>query len=279
MILIADAGSSKTSWILVNNERMIIGKFESGGLNPTVFDEDTLSKNIARNAELMNHAPYIREIYLYGSGVSEKNTQEKLNKILSELFDKAEIHIFTDMIAAVRATAGNAPGIVSILSTGSNSCYFDGNDIVETVGYMGYLLMDDASGNWFGKQLLRDYYFKKMPKQLRQQFKNEYKIDTKKVLEHLYNKPQPNVFLAGFAPFMQDHYKSPYIKALLTRGFEQFVTQELSTYDHYKDLPLHFVGPIAFFFQKELIEVIEKEGLKLGKIIRNPIEELIDFHV
>ncbi len=279
MILIADAGSTKTSWLMVNNERMIIGKFESGGLNPTVFDEETLSKNIARNSEMFSHAPYIREIYLYGSGVDDPKAYEKLYKVLSGLFDKADIHIYSDMLAAARATAGDQPGIVSILGTGSNSCYYDGSEIVKSIGFMGYLLMDDASGNWFGKQLLRDYYFKKMPKQIRQQFKKEYKVDSKTVITNLYQKPQPNTYLASFAPFMKQHYKSKYIKDLLTRGFEKFVTQELSAYDQYQELPLHFNGSIAYVFQKELLEVLDKYGLKAGKIIKNPVEELINYHV
>lgn len=279
MILIADAGSTKTAWMMVNNERMIIGKFESGGLNPTVFDNETMSKNIARNNEILQHAHYIREIHMYASGVDDPIARQKLEKVLSGIFDKAQINIYSDMLAAARATAGKAPGLVSILGTGSNSCYYDGKEIVKSIGFMGYLLMDDASGNWFGKQLLRDYFFNKMPKQIRQQFKSEYKIKADKVITNLYQKPQPNTYLASFAPFMKKHYKSKYIKDLLYRGFEQFITEELAAYDNYRELPLHFNGSIAYIFQKELLEVIEKHGLKAGKIIKNPVEELIDFHV
>ena len=279
MILIADAGSTKTAWMMLNNERMIIGQFESGGLNPTVFDQETMSKNIARNNEILQHAHFIKEIYMYASGVDDQVAREKLEKVLSGIFDKANISIYSDMLAAARATAGNEPGLVSILGTGSNSCYYDGKGIVKSIGYMGYLLMDDASGNWFGKQLLRDYFFKRMPKQLRQQFKNEYKINSKKVLTALYQNPQPNTYLAAFAPFMKQHYKSKYIKDLLYRGFEQFITQELAAYEQYRELPLHFNGSIAYFFQKELLEVIEKHGLIAGKIVKNPVQDLIDFHV
>ncbi len=279
MILIADAGSTKTAWMMVNNERMIIGKFESGGLNPTVFDNETMSKNIARSNEILQHAHYIKEIHMYASGVDDVVAHQKLKKVLSGIFDKAEINIYSDMLAAARATAGNEPGLISILGTGSNSCYYDGKDIVKSIGYMGYLLMDDASGNWFGKQLLRDYFFKRMPKQIKQQFKSEYKINPEKVLTALYQKPQPNTYLASFAPFMKQHYKSKYIKDLLYRGFEQFVTQELAAYEQYRELPLHFNGSIAYNFQKELLEVIEKHGLIPGKIIKNPVQQLIDFHV
>ncbi len=279
MILIADAGSTKTRWIMVNNERMVVGNFESAGLNPTVFNEETMNKNIARNNELLNHAHYIKKIYFYGSGVDDKTAYKKMINVLSGIFDRAEIEIYSDMLAAARATAGYEEGIVSIMGTGSNSCYYDGKEIIKTNGYFGYLLMDDASGNWFGKQLLRDYFFDRMPKQLKQKFKKEYNVDEKKIIERLYHKPQPNTFLATFAPFMSKHYKSPYIKDLLIRGFDKFISQELSGYEKYKEIPLHFNGSIAFQFQKELKSVIEKYGLITGKIVKDPVKELINYHL
>lgn len=279
MILIADAGATKTFWILVNDERMVVGKFHSGGLNPTVFDKVTLSKNIAQNAEILAHAPYIKEIYLYGSGVDDSVAYDRLNEVLAELFDNAKIHIYSDLLAAARATAGKEEGIVMITGTGSNSCYYDGQEIVKSIGYFGYILMDDASGNWFGKQLLRDYLFGIMPKQLRQQFKSEYKIKADKIIKNLYQKPQPNTYLASFAPFMSAHYKSGYIKDLLLKGFEKLVTEQLPAYKQYKDVPIHFNGSIAYHFKTELIEVLNKHQLKIGKIIKDPLEELIDFHV
>jgi len=279
MILIADAGSTKTSWVMVNSERMLVGKFESGGLNPTVFDKDTLSKNIARNNEMFNHAPYIQKIYLYSAGVDDNDSHDKLHKVLTGLFDKAEVEIYSDMLAAARATAGDEEGIVSILGTGSNSCYYDGNEIKKTIGYFGYILMDDASGNWFGKQLLRDYIFDKMPKQIKQQFKQQFKLTPEEIISNVYQSSQPNTYLASFSPFMSEHYKSRYIKDLLFRGFENFVTQELSAYENYKELPLHFNGSIAYYFQKELKEVIDKHGLMLGKVIKDPIEELVNYHM
>ena len=279
MILIADAGSTKTRWVLVNNERMLIGKFESAGLNPTVFDEETLSKNIARNTQLLNYAGYIKEIYFYGSGLDDEESYKKMNKVLSELFDKAQINLYSDMLAAARATAGKESGIISIIGTGSNSGFYDGEKYTETIGYFGYLLMDDASGNWFGKQLLRDYFYKKMPENISKKFKQEYKIDEKDILTKIYHKPQPNTFLATFSPFMSKHYKSDYIKNLLTRGFTIFVEEQLSAYEQYRDVPLHFNGSIAYFFQKELLEVLKKNNLKVGKIIQDPVEELIDYHL
>jgi N-acetylglucosamine kinase-like BadF-type ATPase len=258
---------------------MVIGKFESAGLNPTVFDEETLSKNVARNTELLNHAPYIKQIYFYGSGVDDLIAREKMNKVLSEMFDKANVEIFSDMLAAARATAGNEEGIVSILGTGSNSAYYNGKEIVNSNGYFGYILMDDASGNWFGKQLLRDYFFNRMPKQLKQKFKQAYKLDEKKIITNLYQKKQPNTYLAGFSPFMYEHYRSKYIKDLLYRGFEKFVTQQLFSYPKHKELPLHFNGSIAYIFQKELLDVIKDNNLIPGKIVKDPVEELINYHV
>ena len=279
MILIADAGSTKTAWRLVNNERMLVGDFESGGLNPTVFDEETLTKNIARSSELLNHAAFIKKIFLYGAGTDEPSAKEKLQKVLGEIFDHASLEVYNDLLAAARATAGKEKGIVSIMGTGSNTCYYDGKEIVKSIGGFGYLLMDDASGNWFGKQLLRDYYFNKMPINLRREFKKSYNLNEDSLIRDLYHSPQPNTFLASFAPFMSRYYRSKYVKELLTKGFELLIGYQLSAYEQYKDVPLHFNGSIAYHFQEELLQVIQKHNLIPGKIIKNPLEELVNFHV
>ncbi len=279
MILIADAGSTKTAWRLVNNERMLVGDFESGGLNPTVFDEETLTKNIARSSELLNHAAFIKKIFLYGAGTDEPSAKEKLQKVLGEIFDHASLEVYNDLLAAARATAGKEKGIVSIMGTGSNTCYYDGKEIVKSIGGFGYLLMDDASGNWFGKQLLRDYYFNKMPINLRREFKKSYNLNEDSLTRDLYHSPQPNTFLASFAPFMSRYYRSKYVKELLTKGFELLIGYQLSAYEQYKDVPLHFNGSIAYHFQEELLQVIQKHNLIPGKIIKNPLEELVNFHV
>lgn len=278
MKLITYAGSGKTSWALVNNEGVLIGKFEAGGLNPMIYDKETMSKNIARNSEMLHHAHYIKEIHFYGTGLTDKAAIEKIQLVLNEIFDQAKINIHTELLAAARVTAGNKAGIVSVLETGSNSGFYDGEKIIKSVGHFGYLLMDEASENWFGKQLLRNYFFDKMPKNLSQLFKQEFDVNEKNVVTHLYQKPQPNTYLASFSSFMKNHYKSKYIKSLLLRGFDKFITQQLSTYKNYKEIPLHFVGPIAYHFQTELKEIIRKHQLIEGKIIKNQLEELVKYH-
>jgi len=279
MKLIADAGSTKTDWRLINSEGIVIGTFESGGLNPIVFDDDTLKMNLARSGELFDFVESITEVHLYGAGTDEPHAQARLHAILSNVFDKAAISINDDLLAAARATAGKEPGLVVILGTGSNSGYYDGSRIRKTVGHFGYVLMDDASGNWFGRQLIRDYYFEKMPQKLRRQFKTKYNLDENYIKTNIYQSEQPNTFLAQYSLFMHENYDERYIKKLLLRGFTEFMEGEMYAYRQYKDeLPVHFSGSIAFFYQKELREAVKNTGWKLGKIIRKPLDYLVNFH-
>ncbi len=280
MKLIADAGSTKTDWRLINSEGIVIGTFESGGLNPVVFDDDTLKMNLARSGELFDFVDSISEVHLYGAGTDEPTAQARLQQILSNVFDRAKICINDDLLAAARATAGKEPGLVVILGTGSNSGYYDGKRIKKTIGHLGYVLMDDASGNWFGKQLIRDYYFEKMPQLLRRKFKSKLNIDENYLKTHIYQSDQPNAFLASYSLFMHENYDERYIKKLLLRGFTEFMENEMYAYRQHKEtLPVHFSGSIAFFYQKELREAVKKTGWKLGKIIRKPLDYLINYHV
>ncbi len=280
MKLIADAGSTKTDWRLVNNEGIVVGAFESGGLNPIVFNDDTLRLNLAASGELFDFVDNVSEVHLYGAGSDEPKAHKRLQNILEEVFEKARINIYDDLLAAARATAGKEPGLVAILGTGSNSGYYDGEKIVKTIGHFGYVLMDDASGNWFGRQLIRDYYFERMPQRLRRIFKKDFNIDEDHIKRNLYQSKQPNAFLASYSIFMHENYDERYIKKLLHSGFEKFLTEEMHAYEQWKEeLPLHFVGSIAYFYQKELKEALRNTGWKTGKIIRKPLDYLVEFHI
>jgi N-acetylglucosamine kinase-like BadF-type ATPase len=280
MKLVADAGSTKTDWRLINSEGIVIGTFESGGLNPIVFDDDTLKMNLARSGELFDFIDSISEVYLYGAGTDEPHAQARLKEILGNVFENAQIYIHDDLLAAARATLGKEAGLVAILGTGSNSGYYDGKKIKKTIGHFGYVLMDDASGNWFGKELIRDYYFEKMPQKLRKEFKTKFKLDENYLKTHIYQSDQPNAFLAQYSIFMHENYGERYIKKLLLRGFTRFMENEMHAYRQYKDeLPVNFSGSIGYFYQKELREAVRNTGWRLGKIIRKPLDYLVNFHI
>ncbi len=280
MKLIGDAGSTKTDWRLINNEGLVIGSFESGGLNPVVFGDETLRLNLARGGDLFDFVGKISEIHLYGAGSDEPEAHKRLEDILRNVFEIENVNIYDDLLAAARATAGNESGIVAILGTGSNSGFYNGKRIVKTVGHLGYVLMDDASGNYFGKQLIRDYYFEIMPVRVRRKFKQEYNLDANYLKKNIYNSAQPNAFLASYSVFMSENYNERYIKKLLKRGFDLFMREEMQAYKKYKeDFPVHFVGSIAYFYQKELKESVKEAGWQLGKIIRKPLDELVKYHL
>ncbi len=280
MKLIGDAGSTKTDWRLINNEGLVIGSFESGGLNPVVFGDETLRLNLARGGDLFDFVGKISEIHLYGAGSDEPEAHKRLEDILRNVFEIENVNIYDDLLAAARATAGNESGIVAILGTGSNSGFYNGKRIVKTVGHLGYVLMDDASGNYFGRQLIRDYYFEIMPVRVRRKFKQEYNLDANYLKKNIYNSAQPNAFLASYSVFMSENYNERYIKKLLKRGFDLFMREEMQAYKKYKeDFPVHFVGSIAYFYQKELKESVKEAGWQLGKIIRKPLDELVKYHL
>ncbi len=280
MKLIADAGSTKTDWRLINNEGIVIGSFESGGLNPIVFDEETLRLNLARGGDLFDFVGKISEIHLYGAGSDEPEAHKRLEEIIRDVFEIEDVYIYDDLLAAARATAGNEPGLVAILGTGSNSGYYNGKRIVKTIGHFGYILMDDASGSYFGKQLIRDFYFETMPVRIRRKFKKDYNLDPDYIKKNTYTSTQPNSFLASYSVFMTENYNERYVKKLLKKGFTDFMLREMNAYTKYKnELPVHFVGSIAYFYQKELREAVKETGWKLGKIIRKPLDELVKYHV
>ena len=159
MILIADGGSTKADWIAINDQKKEEFRVRTLGLNPAVVPEKELHNRIINMFQLMSVKDDVEEIHFYGAGCGTPKPIKILKTILESIFVNAKIYIFEDMLAAVYAASGKKPAIVCILGTGSNSCYFDGKNIKMLVPSLGYILMDEASGNYFGKQLLRDYFF------------------------------------------------------------------------------------------------------------------------
>ena len=173
----------------------------------------------------------------------------------------------------------NEPSIVCILGTGSNCSYFDGNEIEQRVISLGYILMDEASGNFFGKQLVRGYYFNEMPPHLADQFESEFKLDADTVKENLYRKENPNTYLAKFAKFLIEHHQDPYMQEIISNGLDRFIRHQILQFDDAKTLPIHFVGSIAHLLKDEVEKALEKYDLTLGKVVKRPIDGLVDYHI
>ena len=278
MILIADGGSTKADWIAINDDKQEEFRVRTLGLNPAIVPEEELHNRIINMFQLIKVKDDVEEIHFYGAGCGTPKPIEILKKILASIFVNAKILISEDMLAAVYAAAGKNPAIVCILGTGSNSCYFDGKHIKMLVPSLGYILMDEASGNYFGKRLLIDYFYNQMPLEIAQKFKKEFNLDPDYIKKNLYRVPNPNMYLASFAKFMFDFKDNTYIKGIITHGFQEFFKYRVLPFNKTADTPIYFIGSIAHYFRDILEEIAENNNLKVTDVVQRPIDKLLAYH-
>lgn len=278
MTLIADGGSTKCDWILLNAEGEVVLRTRTKGLNPAVVSEEELFNRIESNEDLKNIFSIAEILDFYGAGCGTETPKALLTKVLSTLFTKAEVNVNEDMLAAVYA-ATTKPGIVCILGTGSNSCYFNGETIYAHVPSLGYVLMDEASGNYFGKRLIRDYYYQKMPEKLAKEFEQRFDLDPDVIKTNVYRRENPNTYLASFAEFIftSEEVKGYFYK-LISEGMTKFIENRVLCYPEAQNVPIHFIGSIAHFSEEMIRDAMKPYHLKLGNIIRRPIDGLIEYY-
>ncbi|MBT3442716.1 MAG: N-acetylglucosamine kinase [Flavobacteriaceae bacterium] len=279
MKIIVDSGSTKTDWIAIDDGGNKLFETQTLGLNPQVLTEHILEERIINNYDLYQIRKEVTKIYFYGAGCGTEPPNKLLKKVFTPIFVNADINIKEDTYAAVYSCC--KPGekaIVSIIGTGSNCSYFDGNKIHQKITSLGYVLMDDASGNYFGRQLLRDYYFNMMPKELGIKFKNKFNLKAEFIKDSLYKKPNPNTYLAKFAKFLIENKDLKYSKELIKKGFTLFIKNQINQFENSNEVSLHFVGSVGFYLQENLKTVLESKGLKIGKVIKKPIDGLVSYH-
>jgi N-acetylglucosamine kinase-like BadF-type ATPase len=282
MILIVDSGSTKCDWIAVDkNGDQLLEKMRTKGLNPEILTEKKLKKTIKKNADLKANKDIVTHVFFYGAGCGTDRGKELVANVLKEVFVNAEVKVEEDTMAAVYATINhdNEAAVVCIMGTGSNCSYYDGKKLHQKVQSLGYILMDDASGNFYGKQLIRDYYFNHMPEKIRVAFSTKYNLEADYIKYNIYKQPNPNAYLANFAEFMFLNKDSEYIRKVIKDGIRLFVKNFIMQYkEEVKTVPVHFAGSIAYFSQQEIKEVGEEMGFKTGNFERRPIEGLVSFH-
>jgi N-acetylglucosamine kinase-like BadF-type ATPase len=217
-------------------------------------------------------------VYFYGAGCGTEDASKILTDLFKEIFLNAEVIVEEDLLAAVYAAAAGKPAIVAILGTGSNSCYFDGNEVFSNSVSLGYVLMDEASGNYFGKRIIRDYFFDRMPKHMMLKLEKDYNLDPDHIKYNLYRQPNPNTYLATFAKFMFEYKTESYIQDLMRSGYEAFFQCRILPYKKGPEVPIYFIGSIAHYFSRLLDEVAANHGLKIAGIIQRPIDNLLEYH-
>ena len=276
MILIADCGSTKTDWALCDGED-IIARAKTQGLNPTHQESDEIY-NILK-AELpehiTSHTP--EKIYFYGAGCAYDTANNRMHQALKKIFTTQEIHINSDLLAAARALCKHEEGIACILGTGSNSCLFDGENIIENTPSLGYILGDEGSGAHLGKQLLSDCLKKQLPQAVCEKFFQQYNLDIATILEKTYHSSLPNRWLASFTTFLSENRNVPEIKVMLKNCFKQFFQRNTMVYRR-SWLPIHIIGNVALNFSEEIKETAESLALSIGNIVDSPMKGLIEYH-
>lgn len=277
--LVADGGSTKVDWVLIQQ-----GKapqiFKTAGLNPFIIDSAAITKELNEKLvpSLGKHAKEIDEVYFYGAGCSSFVNCEIVKKGIVEVFNEANVVVDHDMLGAVKALCGDDEGIACILGTGSNCCVYNGEIISNGLNCLGHLAGDEGSGNHIGKLILQSYCYGTMPEDIRKAFIHKYNLTPKQVVAELYDAEKPNAYLASYTKFLKENIKHGYSKNIIRTTFEEFISKNVFTLDFPKGYKISFTGSVAFYFQDILKEVLEKHDLPLGKIIRKPIQGMIEYH-
>lgn len=277
-MLLTDGGSTKCDWVLLDPEGKKVLKTQTLGLNPTVVPKEELESRILYNPQLRDVMMEVTQVDFYGAGCGTETPKNILKGVLELLFENAQVNVREDLSAAVYA-ATTTPGIVCILGTGSNSCYFDGTTIYAPIPALGYSLMDEASGNYFGKQLLRDYFYGNMPKHLAEKFENNFNLSADDIKMNVYQKSNPNAYLASFAQFIfSEEITEPYFEAVIEAGIENFIQTRVLTFTEANEVPIHFIGSIAHFSKKIIERCFSKHNLQLGNIVQRPMDGLVAYY-
>lgn len=275
MILISDSGSTKTDWCVVA-EGTILHRFTTKGINPFFQTEEEIIRELEENlVPGLKHYP-VSAVYFYGAGCAfpEKNeiVRRAINRFLS-----VPVEVGSDLLAAARALCGKNAGIACILGTGSNSCQYDGKEIVKNISPLGFILGDEGSGAVLGKLFVGDLLKNQLPVLLKERFFTESGLTPALIMEKVYRQPFPNRFLASLTPFLLRNIEEASIRKLVCGSFEAFFERNVMQYD-YRDFPIHLLGSIAWYYQEQLKQVATELGLVLGTIVQSPMEGLIAYH-
>jgi N-acetylglucosamine kinase-like BadF-type ATPase len=249
------------------------------GFNPYFHSTELIASELRKHQDIMNIAPQVKGVYFYGAGCSSPELNEIVEKGLAQIFPAASILVEHDLLACAYATYQGAPAISCIVGTGSNSCFFDGQNLLEEVPALGYILGDEGSGSYFGKQLLSSFLYHHLPEEIEADFIATYQLDKDMIVDRVYREPNANVFIASFMPFIAKHKANPFFSEMVYKGFKHFMAVHVCCYDNYKNTEVHFVGSLSKIFEKELDQAAKELGITVTSIIQKPVQGLVDYHL
>jgi N-acetylglucosamine kinase-like BadF-type ATPase len=277
--IVADSGSSKTDWVVIDENGQQVDKIRTIGFNPYFQSSELIFAEVEEGFQhLHEYLNQVEAVYFYGAGCSSPEKNQVVEHALQPLFRNAKITINHDLEAAAVATLGDKPGIACIIGTGSNSCVWENNHVVDNVPSHGYIFGDEASGSYLGKELVRRYLMGQLNNNLTLSFEETFKLSKEQILNATYREPSPNVFLAKFAQFYSLHPMDSSLQAIIEEGFHKFFEVRILPYHNHTHYKLGFVGSIAYYFQASLKKVAEKYGMEVAQIVQCPIDSLVAYH-
>lgn len=279
MILIAESGSTKSDWVLLDNKGREIDRWNTMGFNPYFHTADLVCEKLSSTDGLRVWAEKVEQTWFYGAGCSSDELKAIIREGLDRVFTNSVNHVGHDLEAAAFALYEGEPEIACILGTGSNSCYFDGCAVSEEVPSLAYILGDEGSASFIGKRIVADFLYKRLPEPLQSDFEKMYKLSKDDIIGSVYHKPFANVYLAGFGPFAGKHADHPYIKGLVKEGFTKFIEIHVMCFENAPHVPVSFVGSVAKVYEDILTECLDDFGLRKGKVLAKPVNHLIKYHI
>ena len=274
MFIIIESGSTKADWVTINRKDDF-NFFVTDGVNPATQKE---LLDLSNYADLLKHIMEAEHIFFYGAGINDAVSTQRITDWFRSYGFEGKISVAEDLIAAARACFGDGTGIVCILGTGSNSCVYENGKVLDCVPTLGYIFNDEGGGTQIGKEVLKAYFCKTMPESERNIFEANYPITKEEVVEKVYRTSGANKYVASFAPFLM-MIKGEWKDTLLDKVFTEFIELRIMRYENFRNLPIKFVGSIAFYHKVYLEKAMNRHGLKIDEIVQKPIHKLIEYHL
>ncbi len=275
-MLIADSGSTKTDWCVILDNTPI-KRIGTKGLNPFFQSGEEIQQELTHSLLPQLPEGTIDSVYFYGAGCTPEKAPTLRRAIADSLPIVGNIKAYSDMLAAARGLCGREAGITCILGTGSNSCFYDGKEIVNHISPLGFILGDEGSGAVLGKLLVGDILKNQLSPAIKEVFLKQFDLTVPEIIDRVYRQPFPNRFLASLSPFIAQHLEEPGIRQLVLGSFIAFLRRNVMQYD-YTQYPAHFIGSVAHCYKEILQEAAQETGIRIGKILQSPMEGLIQYH-
>ena len=275
--LLAESGATKTDWCLLKEKGKPI-YFKTSGINPYLQSADQIAEMLSTEMGWKESKHVADHISYYGAGASDANNQKVLSGVLKQFFKVKKTTVQGDLMAAAKALCGDQKGIVCILGTGSNSCYYDGKIIKENHASLGYIAGDEGSGNYLGKRVLQYYAYRTFDTELLMSFELLFGNDLNGIIHKLYREPFPNRYLASLVQLLIENRGHFMVENIIEDCLNDFFHHHIIKYRQSWKLPIHFTGSIAYQFRDVLADLCEQYELELGTILKSPLEGLVKYH-